>query len=249
MRVEGSDVYHVNVSTDSRKQWRLRANPQLYRTTTGGGGHTFDVQLTVQPSTRTSLSLGPSLTSNVSRFQYVRAVGDPTATAFQGTRYVFADVAQRQLSLDTRFNLTFTPTMTLELFVQPFLASGHFSRFKEFVAPRRSAFVELGVDRGSVASATDDAGRVTRYTIDPDANGPAASFDVANPDFNFRSLRGNAVFRWEYHPGSTLFFAWTQQRADQAAIGDFNFARDRNALFSIKPDNVFLVKASWWVAR
>lgn len=249
VRVEGSDVFQANVSTDSRKQWRVRTNPQLYRTTSGGGGHTFDVQLSVQPSTRTSLSLGPSYTSNVSRFQYVRAVADPSATAFNGTRYIIADVAQRQLALDTRFNLTFTPTMTLELFAQPFLASGHFSHFKEFVAPRRSAFVELGVDRGTVVPSTNADGGVRGYTIDPDASGPAAPFMIGNPDFNFRSLRGNAVFRWEYHPGSTLFFAWTQQRADQAPNGDFNFARDRNALFSIKPDNVFLVKVSWWVAR
>ena len=185
----------------------------------------------------------------MSRFQYVRAVADPSATALNGTRYIIADVAQRQLALDTRFNLTFTPTMTLELFAQPFLASGHFSHFKEFVAPRRSAFVELGVDRGTVVPSTNADGGVRGYTIDPDASGPAAPFMIGNPDFNFRSLRGNAVFRWEYHPGSTLFFAWTQQRADQAPNGDFNFARDRNALFSIKPDNVFLVKVSWWVAR
>src|SRR5439155_24423077 len=31
-----------------------------------------------------------------------------------------------------------------------------------------------------------------------------------NPDFNFKSLRGNAVLRWEYLPGSTLYFVWTQ---------------------------------------
>ncbi|MCC6243914.1 MAG: hypothetical protein IT353_13810 [Gemmatimonadaceae bacterium] len=249
VRVEGSDVFQTNISTDSRKQWRLNINPQFYRTTTGGGGRTVDAQLTVQPSTRTYLSFGPSFTSNVSRFQYVRSVTDPTATAFLGTRYVFADVAQRQLGLDTRFNLTFTPTMTLELYVQPFLASGHFSRFKEFDRPRRATFSEFGVHKGTVAANTAPDGSVASYTIDPDAGGPASTFSVGNPDFNVRSLRGNAVFRWEYHPGSTLFFVWQQQRSGESSVGDFNFVRDRNALLSTKPDNVFQVKATWWFAR
>ncbi|MBI4417619.1 MAG: carbohydrate binding family 9 domain-containing protein, partial [Ignavibacteriales bacterium] len=35
----------------------------------------------------------------------------------------------------------------------------------------------------------------------------------ANPDFNFRSLRANAVFRWEYLPGSTLYLVWTNEKS------------------------------------
>jgi hypothetical protein len=85
--------------------------------------------------------------------------------------------------------------------------------------------------------------------VDPDGAGPAPTFEFANPDFNFRSLRGSAVFRWEYRPGSTLYLVWTQQRAHSAPVGDFDFARDREALFDARPDNIFLVKASWWLAR
>ena len=56
--------------------------------------------------------------------------------------------------------------------------------------------------------------------------------DVPNLDFNFRSLRGTAVLRWEWRPGSTLYLAWQQVRSDYAAgIGDFDFSRDQQALF------------------
>jgi hypothetical protein len=85
------------------------------------------------------------------------------------------------------------------------------------------------------------------YTIDPDGTGPAASFTVDNPDFNFRSLRGTAVMRWEYRPGSTLFLVWNQMRSDQVAVGDFDFNRDRQALFRAHPDNVFLVKLNYYI--
>jgi hypothetical protein len=57
------------------------------------------------------------------------------------------------------------------------------------------------------------------------------------------------VFRWEYLPGSTLYFAWTHSRSGSAPVGDFDFGRDRDALLATAPDNVFLVKASWWIAR
>jgi hypothetical protein len=57
------------------------------------------------------------------------------------------------------------------------------------------------------------------------------------------------VFRWEYRPGSVLYVAWTQSRLDDQAFGDLNFGRDRRALASARPDNVFLVKASLWIPR
>jgi hypothetical protein len=67
-----------------------------------------------------------------------------------------------------------------------------------------------------------------------------------NPDFNFRSLRGNAVLRWEYLPGSTLFFVWTQSRQDVEDIGDFAFHRSLDRLLGAKADNIFMIKATYW---
>ena len=70
---------------------------------------------------------------------------------------------------------------------------------------------------------------------------------VPNRDFNLRSLRGNAVLRWEWREGSTLYVAWQQRRENVAPIGDFAFRRDRRALFATRPDNIVLVKASYWL--
>jgi hypothetical protein len=71
--------------------------------------------------------------------------------------------------------------------------------------------------------------------------------DVRRDDFNYRSLRGNAVMRWEWRPGSTLYLAWQQNREDSEGVGDFRFGRDRRALFGASPDNVFVVKMSYWL--
>ena len=57
------------------------------------------------------------------------------------------------------------------------------------------------------------------------------------------------MYRWEYRPGSVLYIAWTQSRFASGAFGDLDFSRDRSALFGAKPDNILLVKASWWLTR
>jgi hypothetical protein len=70
---------------------------------------------------------------------------------------------------------------------------------------------------------------------------------VPSLDFNLRSLRGNAVLRWEWREGSTLYVAWQQQRSDFQTYGDFDFGRDQRALFGTRPDNIFLVKMNYWL--
>jgi hypothetical protein len=62
-----------------------------------------------------------------------------------------------------------------------------------------------------------------------------------------RSLRGNAVLRWEWRAGSTMYFAWQQSREDFAGVGDFDFSRDRRALIHTRPDNIFLIKVNYWL--
>ena len=87
------------------------------------------------------------------------------------------------------------------------------------------------------------------YTIDPDGNATTTnSIQVDDPNFNFRSLRGNAVMRWEYRPGSALFFVWQQERAGSQPFGDFRFRRDFRGLVRQRPDNVFTIKATYYLA-
>jgi hypothetical protein len=178
----------------------------------------------------------------------VTSVADPTATSFYGSRYVMAALDQPVLSLDTRASFTFTPAMTLEVYLQPFFAAGRYTSFEEYVAPRAKEVAVFGRDRGTITPVRDTTGRVTQYMVDPDAEGPAKPFSFDNPNFTQQSLRGNAVFRWEYRPGSVLYLAWTQSRFAGADFGDLDFRRDRAALFRAKPDNIFLVKASWWLS-
>ena len=71
------------------------------------------------------------------------------------------------------------------------------------------------------------------------------SFD--DRDFNVRSLIGNAVLRWEYRPGSTIFVVWQRTQDDEADIGDFDLSRDLGEMFGATSDDRFIVKVNYWL--
>ena len=85
------------------------------------------------------------------------------------------------------------------------------------------------------------------YSIDPDADGPADSFNFSNPDFNYKSLRGTLVYRWEILPGSTFYLVWSHDRANYENPGEFNFRRDLNDLLDAETNDIFLAKFSYWL--
>lgn len=243
--------WDVAVMSDTRKALSFSIEPNVG---CGDGSCTwaFSARVTARPAANVSLSLGPTWEDDRTRSQYVTTVADPTATAMYGNRYVFAFLRQKTLAVDTRLSVTFTPTLTLELYLQPFIASGAYSAFHEFDRPRSLARSTYNVDRGTITArhSPTQPSVVTGYIIDPDGiGGPAAPDTIANPDFNFRSLRGNAVVRWEFRPGSTLYLVWTQSRSANAdaGVGDFQLGRDLRGLVGAPPENILLVKMSYWL--
>lgn len=85
--------------------------------------------------------------------------------------------------------------------------------------------------------------------MDPDGAGPARTFSFSNPDFTDTSLRGTAVLRWEYRPGSTLYFVWTQQRFGEDPDGEMGFGSALRAIGRNRATNVFQIKATYWIGR
>ncbi|HEX8693967.1 MAG TPA: DUF5916 domain-containing protein [Longimicrobium sp.] len=238
--------YFVNLSTDSRKKVVLSTNPSVGRNAEGATGYSANLSVRVKPAPNIEVSAGPAFSHNESRAQFVTAFADPAAAEWGGRRVVFSDLSQNTLSMNTRLNWTFTPTLTLELFAQPLVVAGDFDRFKEFAAPRE--LDKVVYDATQLTPITGADGRVVSYSLDADRDGDE-DLRFGNPDFNFRSLRGNAVLRWEYRPGSTLFLVWQQERSVTEPFGDFALGRDGEAVFDGRPNNIFVVKMSYWFGR
>ncbi len=232
-----------DVTSDSRSKVIYGFGLGYSRTEAGGTSPGGYLNVDMRPTTSLRIRFNPSVQGGKSTGQYVRAVADPLATNTFGRRYVFADLEQTTVSMDTRVEWTFTPTLSLQMYAQPFVATGRYENFKEFATPRTYDFAVYGADRGTIAR--NDGS----YTVDPDGSGPAAQFQIGDPNFNVRSLRGNAVMRWEYRPGSALFFVWQQERSGFEPLGDFEARRDIGEIFRTVPTNVFLIKATYWLGR
>jgi hypothetical protein len=245
MRRPASHSALAYVESDGRK--RVRADLFAWYSWNAAGGWLLETtpQLVVRPSPSLSLSVGPAFSRSRAVAQYVTAVDDSTALATYGRRAVFSDMDRTELSFVTRFSVIFTPRASLEMYVQPLLSSGHYWNLKEFARARAFDFARYGVDRGTIAY--DAASQV--YTIDPDGSGPASRFGVDEPSFNYRSLRMNTVFRWEWRLGSTLYAVWTQQREDTATTGEFAFGRDLRSMVRAPGDHAFMIKVAYWLSR
>ena len=209
----------LGIDSDARKPVVGAVGAFWQKDDAGGGDVNGYVSLQLQSSPRWNLSLGPTWDHTTIAAQYAGSVADPTADAVFGRRYLFTRLSQTTVALDARFNYTFTPDLSLQVYAQPFVSAVDFGDSTRYlVAPRTFRF----------------------------ANDDLTGFHPT--DFNLRSLRGNAVLRWEWRQGSTLYLAWSQVRENFAVdVGDFSFGRDRAALFRTRPDNVFLIKVNYWI--
>jgi len=232
---------NLNLSTDSRKPVVISGHGSYYSRPTDGYSLSSSISLRWKPRTNISFSFGPGYSVRRSSIQWVTRVDDPLMAETFGSRYVFGDYFQRMLSSNIRLDWTFTPNLSLQLYLQPLLAVGEYNQFKELARPKKYEYNLFGEDGSTISYSDADE----EYTVDPDGPGPAPDFSFGNPDFNFKSLRGTIVLRWEYLPGSILYFVWTQNRADEANPGDFNFRRDMGDLFTAPGDNIFLIKISY----
>ncbi len=225
----------VNLSGDDGGSWSRGGN----------------VNATWKLGDRWEIQLGPSLDRARIAAQYVTTHDDATAAATYGHRYLFADVDQTTVSLETRLNVTFTPDLSLQVYARPFISAGDYGLPKELRAPRTFDFLTYGKDVGTLTPVEGGS------LVDPDGAGPAPAFTVNTKDFNYRSLLGNAVLRWEWSPGSTIFVVWQQSRELRLSgsdpvyagtgVGQFDLHRDVHDLFALQPSNIFMVKINYWL--
>jgi hypothetical protein len=191
-----------------------------------------------KPNSNFSLNVGPGFYRNVDDAQYLATVGDPLATETYGNRYVFGDLDQTTLSANIRLNWSFTPSLSLQAYIQPLMTTGDYVAFKELARGDSYEFNVYGEGSSTFDPETGLA--------DPDGAGPAPPIGLGNPDFDFVSLRGNAVLRYEYRPGSTFYLVWTQERTDSETNGNFDMSDSFSRMFTADADHIFLAKFTYY---
>lgn len=186
-------------------------------------------------------SVEPSFLRSINVRQYVMTYSDGPAETY-GRRYVFATIDQGTLSARFRFNFAFSPDLTLELYAEPFAASGAYSAFGELPAAGSDQLSIYGATAQSSITYNDDA-EINSYEV----NDQRGSFQIPNPDFNILSFRSNVVLRWEWVRGSTLFLVWQQNRSGYDVDGNLIAPHDLLRSIDRPGDNFIALKISYWI--
>jgi hypothetical protein len=202
-------------NTDNRKALSFFYNGSHWADTRNSSRH--EVNPGVNWRATSSMTLNFSLRYFINQDDSQWVENEDLDTGSQ--RYVFGRIDQKTMSFTTRFNYTMSPTLSLQVYAEPFVSAGEYSHYKELIDGRAEAYED-------------------RYR-------PYAYSESA--DFNIRSFRTTNVLRWEYRPGSSLFLVWQQGKQDDQNHGDFRFGRDFGGVFSAPSRNVFLIKFSYWL--
>jgi hypothetical protein len=250
----GSVGFGLNVNFDRRRPYAGNLNFDLRRNSHGNGGeYSFGGNLQMRPSPPLQIQFNPRFSVESDGSQYVTTTSVAPHEPTFGRRYLFGDLERKTVSLETRVNYTFSPVLSLQVYAQGLLSSGNYVRYKQLLAPGTFEFREF--EEGSARTAGTQVrcsnGDICRtvdgnQNVDFDGDG-LVDFAFEDKDFNVRSLLGNAVLRWEYRPGSTVFLVWQRQQDGEVGVGDFDFGRDLDALWGLPAHNRFIVKVNYWL--
>ena len=226
-------------NSDSRKQFRGGLNMfGFLQPASNSWGLSVSPRVSWRPASNMDFTFGPRLFKQFDSWQYwdqVDVGGE--------TRYLFGEIRQTTLATTFRGNVTFTPSLSLQLYAEPFISTVDYQGFRQVADPRGDTFDDrfdnFGPDR-----LLDDNGELS---IDFDVDG-TPDYDIGNPDFTFLSFRSNVVLRWEYNLGSTLFLVWQHGRVGDNTRSDFQFGEGIRDLFRLDAQNTFVVKVNYWLS-
>lgn len=226
---------NFDVSTNPARQWVWSLGGSYATDDLDGWSYGVNTRALVRFADRFTFSVTPGYErSRNTRQFYTTLAGDRLETFNQ--RYVFAALEQRTAYARMRLGYAITPSLGFDLYIEPFAAVGSFDRFGELAAARSSDLRLYGTD-GTTITRLDDGSYVV---TDGDH-----TFPLADGDFDLTSLRGNAVLRWDYARGSTLFFVWSQTRDAEDVLGEQIRPGDLVDVFDAPVRDVYAIKLSY----
>ncbi len=211
-----SDHYvFIHFESDSRKSWQWNLNLVGGRSRVDSSFTNYQTGISFQPSDRVQASVFASYNKGLDDAQWITN-GDQDGDGV--IDYVYGTLSRDVVDLTLRATYAFTRDLTLQAYMQPFVAVGDYYDVRKLALPNSYEFTPVTLDY--------------------------------NPDFNSKSLQSNVVLRWEYVKGSTLYAVWNRTQGDPSRPGVFSAFRDlRDAFGAGEANNVFMVKATYWINR
>ncbi len=198
-----------------------------------------NASFSLRPSPSWQFEIDPEYSRDIVARQYVASEDGGHPETFD-RRYIFGAIDRSTVTLQFRANHTFKPDLTLDVYMEPFAASGRYYDFGELLAPRSRDLRPYG--SGAIDLTAHGDGTYT-------ATDGGSSVDFTARDFNVQSFRSNVVLRWEWRPGSILYVVWQQNRESNELAGGHVGLGDAFGSFAAPGENVFAVKTTWWISR
>ncbi len=238
MAKPSTQAVSFSVASGVTARTALSLNLSTGRDELGGWSYSVSGAVAPKPGQVWEFSVTPLYERLVSSRQYVSTLSDGRPETYS-KRYIFAFIERSTLSLQFRLTYNFDPDISLELYAEPFAASGRYFDFGELRSAGALELRSYGTDGTAFVRKADGSAQVTDGT---------KSFTISNRDFNVRSFRSNLVFRWEWRLGSTLYLVWQQNRMNSSPTGELVNPSGLWQTIETVGDNIVALKISYWLS-
>ncbi|MEE9464452.1 MAG: DUF5916 domain-containing protein [Candidatus Neomarinimicrobiota bacterium] len=169
---------------------------------------------------------------------------EPTENQQTGEEhFIMASLEQETVETTLRFDLTLSPTLSIQFYGSPYVTAGRFSEDKLVVEGKtRSKHFD---ERFHTFTAEERDYDGNPNTYDTDGDGITNYELPSGRDFNYKQFNSNLVIRWEYQTGSAVYLVWSRNMSQELDNGTFSYGRDMRQLFRADAENVFMLKASY----
>jgi hypothetical protein len=192
--------------------------------------------VSIRPLSVLRIRLTADYQKNLDELQYI-ATRDYSGEK----RYILGAIEQTTLGLTLRADLNLTPEFSIQYYGSPFISRGSFSEFKRVNNPQANEYEER------FTLFTDPQLTGDLYGLD-ETGDLAVDYFISNPDFNFHQFRSNLVAKWEYRLGSFIYLVWSGERTGRTTSSDDSIGESYSRLSDVFPNNIFLLKLSYWFA-
>ena len=240
MKMESGWTYNLGFSNPFSAATRFNGNLGYSVDYLDGWLYFASLRVSTRIGNRLELSVRPFYSREDQPRQYVTTLEDAAGGANTfGSRYVFSRIARNRISMQLRANYFFSPDLSLEVYAEPFAASGRYYGHGQLVEEGSDQITQIAPDGSQIVSNDDGT-----FSI---VNNSDSTLNEDQSNFGFLSFRSNMVLRWEFSPGSSLYVVWQRNLSGQSEPG--RNVRFRSLFDSIEGDgqDFLALKISYWI--
>jgi hypothetical protein len=240
---DGYTDFWGHIGTDERQKVRVVLTYEYgYRDGNTAWKKNYSISVDYRVTNAFKISLYPTFSKSFDEIDYAANVD-----TIGYKRFIRGTLHRNDLSLTIRLNYNISPDFTIQLYAMPFISAGSFNEFKYIINPEANSYSErykaIDGDENLLGEKTNDNPK--RYFVDENRDG-IKDYTFENPNYNRLDFNANLVLRWEFRPGSVIYFVWSQNRFHKDTYGHFSPENDTKDLFmETYPHDVLLMKFSY----